>query len=74
MGETDIMPLTDVSPGAWLSRHLTTLGGRVRDVVPADYATHALVAHKEDVDGGPPIGCLDRLSLAPSATYCSPVR
>lgn len=64
MGLVDVMPLADVSPGAWLSRHLITLGGRVRDVVPAAYEAHVLVTHKADVDGGPPVGCLDRVSLA----------
>jgi hypothetical protein len=60
----DVEPLTDVSPGSWLSDHLTSLGGRVRDVVPASYDAFVLITHRGDDDGGPPIGCLDRVSLA----------
>ncbi len=58
------MPLMDVSPGSWLSGHLRTLGSRVHNIVPAAYEAHVLVTHRGDVDGGPPVGCLDRLSLA----------
>ena len=64
MGEVDVTPLRDVGAGAWLAAHLTSLGGRVRDVVPSAYQAHVLVTHVEDEDGGPPIGCLDRRSLA----------
>lgn len=64
MDSTDVKPLTDVSPGAWLSGHLVTLGGRVRDIVPAAYEAHVLVTHQGDDGGGPPVGCLDRSSLA----------
>lgn len=64
MRSVDVVPLVDVTAGAWLSGHLIRLGGRVRDVVPAAYEAHVLVSHQGDVDGGPPVGCLDRLSLA----------
>jgi hypothetical protein len=64
MAGVDVTPLKDVTAGAWLSRHLTRLGAHVRDVVPAEYEAHVLVRHHPDEDGGPPIGCLDRVSLA----------
>lgn len=54
MGDVAVTPLVDVSSGAWLSAHLTTLSGRIRGVVPAAYAAHVLVAHQENIDGGRP--------------------
>jgi hypothetical protein len=63
MGGVEVVPVMDVSAGAWLSDHLRVLRGRVRDVVPAAYRTHALISHHEDDYGGPPVGCLDARSL-----------
>ncbi|PSL05182.1 hypothetical protein CLV30_10445 [Haloactinopolyspora alba] len=48
MAGVDVTPLRDVSAGAWLGRHLTSLGGRVRHVVPDVYEAFALVFHRDD--------------------------
>ncbi len=60
----EVEPLANVSPGAWLPGHLTSLDGVVRSVIPAAYEAHVLVTHRADSEGGSPIGCLDHVSLA----------
>jgi len=57
-------PLTDLAPAAWLREHSRESWRTVGDLVPPGYDAHAIVRHRPDQRGGPPIACLDRRSLA----------
>lgn len=62
---SDVVPVHDLAPAAWLRAELTGFEGRVGDILPTAYAAHVRVPEFDGNPGTPPVELRLREVLAP---------
>ena len=65
---SDVVPVHDLAPAAWLRAELTGFTGRVRDLLPTAYAAHVRVPGFDGDPEGAPVELRLRDTLAPRTT------
>ena len=65
---SDVVPVHDLAPVAWLRAALTGSSGRVRDLLPTAYAAHVRVPGRDGDPASPPVELGLRDTLVPHTT------